>query len=412
MEDILFIVSASEADADTAQLVHRVLYESSSTYPQLSNIRSVQVPLQRSRLQDWSCWLAGEVVNQWLHLSATGMSVDEVMLKLGISEFENKTSSLLIALSAGGAGASLSSELLSQINLIRDQHSRLNYSYSELQQWLEQKNVELLDWLSPFPKTSSAEISLATGLDRVRFNAEALHIKTQLYFKEALVSWRQAGLSSTLQFLQTLGERLTQTYDGYDQQRQACKGKEESAWRAFNNLRAQLQQRSFLGKKRQVTFDAVLQGLLKAYSFKLEAEVYSQACQIVGKLRQEIYFLAVNFVQASDFLVRLRDEFIQNSPSEPLFAPLLKQSLIQHLEPIKFRREIESVLGYPLSDWGQLRRPQEAIIRQQILSQLTPICLEVYAECYASVVHLQTPNSQLESTHKNAEKSDSMNSLE
>jgi hypothetical protein len=410
VEDILFIVSSGQEDGGTAQLVHRVLQESSSTYPQLSNVRSVQIPLQRSRLQDWSCWLAAEVVNQWLNFSSKGIPVDEVIVKLGLAESENKTSPLLIHLNAGVSGVSLSSELLSRVSSIREQSNQLHCSPTEFQQWLEQKNTELSEWFSPIPKIPSSETSLHTGLERVRFNAEALNIKTQLHFKKALVSWRQAGLNSTLQFLQAFGERLTNIYAGYDKQRQIYKGKEDSAWRAFNNLCAQLQQRNFLSK-RQVTLDAVLRGLLKAYSFKLEAEIYSQACQIVGKLRQEIHLLAFEFVQANDFLKRLRNEFMKNSPSEPFFAPLLKQCLTQRLEPIKFRREIEGVLGCPLNHWGKLKRSQEAIIRQQILFRINPLCIEVYAQCYANIMSLQTPNPQPKSLDKNTETLDSMNFL-
>jgi hypothetical protein len=409
VEDILFIVSSGLEDEGTAQLAQRVLHESSSTYPQLSNVRSVQIPVQRSRLQDWSSWLAVEVVDQWLNFPSVGNSVDAVLENLGLTKSENKNSNLLVALNAGAGGASLSSELLWRINSIRDQYNQLNYSYAELQQWLEQRNIELSNWFSATSKNSASQDFLHTGLDRVQFNTEALQIKTKLYFKEALVSWRQAGLHLTLQFLQELGERLTNIYSDYNQQRQIYKIKEDSAWRAFNNLRTQLQQHSFISVKRSVPFDTVLQGLLKSYSFKLESEIYSQACRIVGKLRQETYLLSFEFKQSNDFLKKLKDEFIQNSPSEPFFAPLLKQSLSQNLDPIKFRREVEGMLGSPCNDWGRLRQSQEAIIRQQILSQLNPLSLEVYAKCYANLATLQTPNPQVERSHENA---DSLNPID
>jgi hypothetical protein len=411
VEDILFIISSSQEDGGTAQVVRRVLSESSRTYPQLANVRSVQISLQRSRLQNWSCWLAVEVVDQWLNFTSTGSSVDAVMANLGLAESENKPSNLLAALGAGVAGVSVASELQWHINSMRDQYNQLNYSHAELQQWLEQKNIELSDWFASTPQHSVPHNLPHTGLDRVQFNAEAVNIKTRLYFKEALVSWRQAGLHLTLEFLQALGERLTTLYADYDKQRQTYKIKEDSAWRAFNNLSTQLQQRSFISRKRAITFDAVLQGLLKAYSFKLEAEVYSQACQIVGKLRQEVYLLAFDFVQANDFLKRLKDEFRQNSSSEPFFAPLLKQSLTQRLDSIKFRREIESVLGTPLNRWGSLRQSQEAIIRQQIFTQLNPLCLEVYANCYSNLISLQVPNSQATHIHGSMNSLDSGNTL-
>jgi hypothetical protein len=110
--------------------------------------------------------------------------------------------------------------------------------------------------------------------------------------------------------------------------------------------------------------------------------------------------LAVELVQANDFLTRLREELTQSISSEPFFAPLLKQSLAQRLEPIKFRREIECALGYPLNHWGKLRRSQEATLRQQILSQLNPICLEIYAHCYIEIIDMKLHDSQLKSIDK------------
>ena len=403
MEKGLFIVSTGQTAVETARLAQRVLSSASSTYPQLANIRHLQVPLQPTKLQDWSAWLAVEVVDQWLDYSYMGVSVDLAMSKLGLATLENQSSVLLSTLNTGEPGVSLTAELSSRINAVRYRYSQEKGLRANWQQLLEQENIALSRWFSPPPKSAS-DGSARVGWERVQFNAEALQIKNQLYLKKVILSWRQAGLQTTLRFLQDFGERLTYIYTRYDRQRQIFSRKEASAWRAFNNLSAKLErqgsQGSFQTEKRQVTFDVVLQALLKTYAFKLEAEIYGQACQLVGRLRQEIHLLAFEFVQSSAFLGNIKSEFMQRSAEEPFFAPLLMQSLKQNLDSLKFRRQLEAAVNCPTYLWSSLRRPQKLMIRQQILSHLSPLCLEVYTQCYASLMSLQltdTPFDQASS---------------
>ena len=410
MEEGLFIVSTGQSAIETARLAQRVLSSASNTYPQLANIRHLQVPLQRSKLQDWSTWLAVEVVDQWLDYSYMGVSVDLALSKLGLATLENQSSVLLSTLNTGEPGISLTAELSSRINAVRYRYSHEKVLQTNWQQLLEQENIALSQWFSP-PQKSASDSSTRVGWERVQFNAEALQIKNQLYLKKVILSWRQAGLQTTLRFLQDLGERLTYVYSRYDRQRQIFSRKESSAWRAFNNLSAKLQRQGsiqghFQADKRQVTFDVVLQALLKAYTFKLEAEIYGQACQLVGRLRQETHLLAFEFVQSSAFLGNLKSEFMQSNLEEPFFAPLLMQSLTQNLDSLKLRRQIEAIVSCPAYLWSSLRRPQKLMIRQQILAQLYPLCLEVYTQCYASLMSLQLPEEPIEqsSSHLVAKK--------
>lgn len=396
MEDVLFITSSNQAETGTAQLAHHVLSEASRIYPQLANIRPLQITLQRSKLNEWSAWLAVEVIEQWLDCSSIDMSVDSVLMKLGLVYSKHQVSPLLTTLSSGTGGVFLASELSSKVSSIQYRYSHEKDAEKNWQALLEEENLALARWFSRLPKTTAADSSL-TGSERIEFNAKALQIKNQLYLKEAIVSWRQTGLHSALKVLKALGERLTTIYAEYDQQRQIFKRKEASAWRAFNNLSSRLQEQNFLPRKRPVTFDMVLQALLKAYSFKLEAEIYTQACQLVGRLRQEIHLLACEFVQANRFLNQLKQEFMENSFNEPFLAPVLMHVLMQKLNVLTLRRDLEAALGRPAYLWGGLRQFQKAIVRQQLLSQLNPLCLEVYAQCYTSLMSLQMPGSQLES---------------
>jgi hypothetical protein len=396
VQAILLISNSKQEDKSTIAVVNQVLSEASTAYPQLSSVRSCPLPLPIAKLQAWSCWLGAEVIEQWRYQPATETSVDAVLAKLSLIQPENQDSyALLTALNSGSAGTTLTSELATQITSIRHRYRQQKLSHADLQRWLELEIAAISTWFTEQPKTASLPTGTLTCLMQVQANADALREKMQLHLQEVLVAMRQSGLQVTLQLFKALGERLTGLYQFYEARRQTSLQREGSAWRAFYNLNAQLQQHTFLSRRRKVDVDAVLQGLLKAYSFKLEAEICTQACQLVGAIKQELHVQSTAMVQANTFLAQIQDRFSQQSGGEPLFAPLLKGYLTQRIDLSRLRREIEGMVGCSITQWGKLRQNQEALVRQQILARLTPLCLEVYAQCYANLIG-QNPEAQAE----------------
>lgn len=390
MQAFLLISTSSQEDENTITLLQQVLSEASTVYPQLSAIRSYPLPCSIAQLQDWSYWLATEVIDQWRYQPTTKPSLDSVITKLGLTPTDNsEMSPLLAALNSGIAGTSLSSELAAQITSLRHQYAQVKLPPTELQAWLDLKVATVSEWFALPAESAALPLETPTCLMQIEANADSQRAKIGLHLQEVLLTSRQSGLHYTLDFLKVLGEKLTSIYTDYEAQRQSYLRRETSAWRAFYNLSAQLQQRTFSPKRQQENFEAALQGLLKAYTFKLESELYTQACQLVGGLRQAIHLQAVAIVQANAFLVRLKNKFIQPGVGEPMFAPLLKHHLTQQVDLSKLRWEIEGHVGCPITQWGGLSQTQEAIVRQRLLAWLNPLCLEVYAQCYANLMNFE-----------------------
>ncbi|NJM64556.1 MAG: hypothetical protein HC851_02240 [Acaryochloris sp. RU_4_1] len=390
MQAFLLISSSNQEDKNIVTLLQHVLSEASTVYPQLSAIRAYALPCSIPQLQDWSYWLATEVIDQWRYQPTTKPSLDTVIAKLGLAPIDNgEMSPLLATLNSGIAGTSLSAELAAQITSLRHQYAQVKLSPTEVQAWLDLKMATLSEWFAPPANSASLPLETPTCLMQIEANADSQRAKIGLHLQEVLLTSRQSGLHYTLDFLKVLGEKLTSIYTDYEAQRQSYLRRETSAWRAFYNLSAQLQQRTFSPKRQQENFEAALQGLLKAYTFKLESELYTQACQLVGGLRQAIHLQAVAIVQANAFLVRLKNKFIQQSVSEPMFAPLLKHHLAQQVDLSKLRWEIEGQVGCPITQWGGLSQTQEAVVRQRLLAWLNPLCLEVYAQCYANLMNFE-----------------------
>ncbi len=384
-EAVLLMSSSTQAGESSTALLKRLLTDMRYDYPQLNNIHLSSIPLPLSKLADWNYWLAAEMIDQWRRLPAEGISVAGVMAEFGLLKVEGDTFPLLEMLDQGEQSVSISAELALRVAEIRHRHSQWQLFHPDLHQWLNQEVETLSKWFSQLPIPYSAQNSLGGCLAQLRVHAAAMQAKVRLRLPGVLSPLQQAGSHLALAFLKDLGETLTHRYEAYERKLEHCFKQENSAWRAFNSLSAQLQPRTFMSRRQPVEIEVVLQALFKAHQFKLEVEMYTQACQIVGGLRQQIHLYAAEIVQADALLVRIKSELLVNCPHEPILGPVLKKYLANRIDGLKLLRGIERLVGCPLNQWGQLRSGQQAVVQRQILAHLRPLCLEVYARGYAEL---------------------------
>ncbi len=387
-EAVLLTSSSTQEGESPTAFVKRLLADLRADYPQLGQIQLSSIPIPLTKLDAWSYWLAAEMIEQWRNLPAKGTAVEEVIAEFGLVRLEGEEIPLFDQLDQGEEKASISAELAMRIAGIRHRYSQWQLFHPDVQQWLKQEMETLSNWFNQLPIPDSSPAGSERCLAQLRVNAKAIQSKARLQLKEKLLPLRQAGSRSALEFLKNLGERLTHIYEDYETQLQQCFKQENSAWRAFNSLSAQLQQRTFLPRRQPVEIEAILQALFKAHQFKLDVEMYTQACQIVGGLRQQIYLYAAEIVQADALLSRMRAELLLNCPHEPVFGPVLKKSLATRVDGLKLLRGIERLVGCPLNQCGKLRSGQQALIQRQMLAHLRPLCLEVYARGYAEITSL------------------------
>lgn len=391
------LVSLGERSEETIALVHRLISEARTTYPQLSELNFLSIPLPIPQLETWTYWLAAQSVAKWRDMPVESISTEAIASELGL-ENTDTTHPLISALDKTATGTSLSAELAARLQLIGEQQNQRQLSNSNLHKWLEQEVAGLSDWFSPPQKTETLfSESGVCCLSKLQTNAAALRSRTRLQLQELFVPLRHSGPRAILQLLKELGETFTSVCANYEAKRQNCLRREGAAWRAYYSLSAQLEHRSLIPRRRKVEREALLQAISKASNFKLEAEIYTLAGQVVGSLRQQTHVHAVSLAQADALLANLQSFFIQRCPTEPIFAPILKQYLAERVDISKLRRKIEVLVGCSLNQWGSLKSAQQVILREQILTQIRPLCIEIYAECYRSLINL-SPEIQNAST--------------
>jgi hypothetical protein len=52
---------------------------------------------------------------------------------------------------------------------------------------------------------------------------------------------------------------------------------------------------------------------------------------------------------------------------------------------VDLRRDLEQWTGHPLEEWGITTTLQHELLREQILTQVRPVCLDVYGECCTAI---------------------------
>lgn len=391
------MVSLGARSEETIALARNLICAASNDYPQLSEVNFLPIPLPVPQLETWTYYLAAQTVAKWRDTAGENISIEAIAKDLGIVDIET-TQPLIAALDKNATGSSLSAELAARLQLQQVHQQQL--SNSSLHQWLEQEVASLSDWFVPsaqkIDKTSAFSNSESSVgcLSQLQTNADTIASKTRLQLQEFFVSLRQSGLRSLLKMLKNLGETLTSTCANYEAQRQNCLRREGAAWRAYYSLSAQLENRTLIPRQRKVEREALLQAISKACNFKLEAEIYTLAAQIVGSLRQQTHTYAVTLAQADALLASLQNSFVKHCTTEPIFASILKQYLADRVDLSKLRRKIEVLVGSPLNQWGSLKSAQQALLREQILAYMRPICIEIYAECYRSLINI-SPEVQI-----------------
>lgn len=384
---------------ESFSLLRHLVSEASASYPELSQLRFMHIPLPVSRLESWSYWLAGQVVGQWRDQPVEGRSIASIIAELGLSSAESRASSLLDTLDTMATDTSLSLQLTMRVQSLREQQRQLKLTPSRREQWLDKEADMLAQWfteLSPVRYRPSQSPTLANGvLAQLQSNVLALRSKVQHQLQGCFIRLQRPGSQALVQWLSALAETLDSIRADYEAQRQDNLRRESSAWRAYCTLRAPLEKHKWrLSGESRLDWEAILRALGMAYDFKLGSELYTQAAQLIGELAAETRLYAASVTQVDVMLAHLQGWFTEQGSVEPLFAPLLKESLTERVNPAQLRGELESWVGCAISHWGALESSKTAALCEQILTRTRPLCLEVYTECCRSLLNLDPPTRQ------------------
>ena len=396
------LISLDGKGEESFSLVRRLVSEASATYPQLLQLRFMNITLPDSRLENWSYWLAAEVVGQWRDLPVEDDFLAAIVNELRLSSAESRTS-LLDALDQTATDTPLTLQLTMRFQSLRERQRQQKLAPSHWQKWLEQEVAGLAEWfnqLSPVDSGLSQFPTEESGcLAQLQSNLLALRSKVQQQLQDCFVQLQRSGSRTFLRCLGSLGEALDSIRADYEAQRQDHLRRESSAWRAYYTLSAPLEERKWRWfSQGRLDWEAVLRALATAYDFKLRAEMYTQVAQLVGELAQQTRLYAALIMREDAMLASLQDWFTERGSVEPLFVPLLKHSLAEQVNPAQLRSELESCVSRTFDQWDALESTQSATLCEQILARTRPLCLEVYAECCRCLLNLDLRDSQTQMT--------------
>jgi hypothetical protein len=381
--EAIALISLGGKEESIFSLVQSLVSEASVKYPQLSHLRFVHVPLPIAKLESWSYYLAAQLVAQWRELPLTKHSVD-VVRELGLSNAESRDS-FFTALNGTTLSTPLTTQLTVRIESLKQ--PRQQQRVSEQRLWLERETTQLAQWFTSPTEENSCSAQL-------QFNVIALRTKILGQLQGYFDQMQLVGSRSLLMWLNSLSESFDGIRANYEAQRQDSLRRESSAWRAYYNLNPQIEGNWRLFDRDRLDWQAILSALTTAYNFKLKAEIYTQAAQLVGELAQKTRLYA-NSVQDIDALfARMQNYFSDRGAVESLFLPLLKNFLAERVNIMQLRAEIENWAGCQCDRWHTLESSHTTALREQILLRIRPLCLEVYAECCRCVLNLEFTNRQ------------------
>ncbi|MBV9385831.1 MAG: hypothetical protein JOZ78_05315 [Chroococcidiopsidaceae cyanobacterium CP_BM_ER_R8_30] len=344
------------------------------------------------RLQTWACWLAAETIVQWREMPVEDLSVAAIVTELGLISVESMAP-LLFALQKTATDTSLSEELSLRVQALHERLQRKKLQPRSCQrEWWEKEVAGLAQWFTQLTPTSSlpSHFPAATSgcLAQLHSNILVLRIQSQTKLRESLAGLWQAGSQSVLKKLRSLSEVLHIVQANYEAQRQDCLRRESSAWQAYYTLSMKLAERNWLLSSRNTDWEAALRALAIAYKFKLEAEVYTLASQLVSDLLQQTQAYTVQIAQTDAMLASLQGWFTERCVTKPIFIPLLRDYLTERVNPVQLRRQLEGWAGHSLNQWGISESVQIEALREQLLSRLRPLSLKIYTECCQSALTL------------------------
>jgi hypothetical protein len=393
------LLSSGKSGEQDIALVRRLATDASARYPQLLNLRFTPISLPLERLENWAHLMAADAIRQWRTRSSEEDPAIAVFLaELGLARADG-TVPLLDELRQAGTDTPLKQELNDRIQDLHTQLSQGTVAASNIQAWLEQEVAKLSDWFAQVPLDTSVLFGSpadAAGCSiKLQLYAPTLHTKTLEKLKTCFTLLRRLGSKVILQQLGLLTQSFQEIRADYEVQRRESLRRENSAWRAYDNLTTQPTPKWSLAKRVQFDWKATLRALNLAYCCKLEAETYALASQLVGDLIQQTHRYSVALHQTDTLLAHLQKWFLEHCPLESTFPSLLRSFLAERLNPLDLRRELEQWTGHPLEQWGITATLKPELLREQILARVRPVCLDVYGECCTAIALDAIPPTDL-----------------
>ena len=344
---------------------------------------------QNFKLAPLTYCLAKELLFQWCKQPIReSVSVTDIIESLGI-KLKQDRSKIIAFLEKTSKNTTLSSELSSKIEQLQAQQTTDRLTYSTLE--LHQAANTIENWFQ-----SPNDSHLFNSLTDLPTNVKFLHAHILKTIRDRLTCLLQnAGTEPLLKFLQELEFSLQNAAEEYDQVQHNYLFKKNSAWRAYNKLISKLDTEK---NQKQENWEAAWNALKLTYKFKLQAQIYHSANQLVTQSLEQIQMYSKILAETHKLLENLQVWFTEQSSLQSVLLPSFLVHLANEVDFDRLRNQFEVQTGHFLNQWGVSASVSEELLKEKIIAFVTPIALQLYVNSCRQALSLPFSKSIDESS--------------
>lgn len=352
---------------------------------ELNNLRVVEISKNRhkpkSRVYFLSHLLAIQAIDYWLEQAKYPIDVQEALKFLGlrISDDPNELELLNFLQSSDSKKVGdLSQELELRIKKFYEIYKfDANCSDSLIDLFEEAENYlnELYICTNPW----GCHLALKT-------NHQNLRRELSDRFKKLVSFWKTASVQNSLDFLKEIDSFLLSLEDKYQQEQEKYLDKKNACLRTYTRFLSAIREKDHqndLGKLHN-NFSIAKQSLLNLYKFKIKAETYSLAAQVLNSLiRINQMYIAV-LEESYEFLTQIKADFLTqvNLEKSNLFLLLVADKITNQVNLGNLQKKVEIKLGHSLPTWKRYTGITVNDVQKALIEEVQPIAKKICLDTY------------------------------
>lgn len=338
--------------------------------------------------ENWVCWIAAKVVEDWRDLNPNSISPEIVTIEINLSRATEET--ILNHLDKYNNSKLLSVEIVVRIAQMIEAIKKVNNFLSlNLKEKLDEQVRELVDWFEQNSASSSyVPPANLSPKERIHLKKQELSSQRRAQLERTYLKLKNLGSRALLNWMNKLDELLVESLDYYEQKRSECQKNEDSSRKAYYTLIKDLNK----VYRFQTDWQTIKLGLNSYFTWKLKIEWYYQICRLLDEAREQVRGYIDLAIGWDEYLENLQNWFRSQCLQEPLFAPMLEKHR-HDLDAVRLLRELEKAVGFSFNKWLSLNPEQNKLLKQQLILKLQPFCSDLYKEYCQQLKNVNT-NSQ------------------
>lgn len=400
----------------------------------VTSSKIIELPRQKQKNTAYyvTCLLAAEAISYWLKPKKYPLQRHQVLKLLGIKaeakkfNDDNGEEELIGFLEKQISKKSKSlAKYGEEINLLDDVKKSDSYRVGSLQNELKlrldklytdypveidvvEAVTEYFDFMENYLDSWYADESRSETFISLRrqLRDNSLILKSRLYtrLEDIILYGQKSSLKGSLNFLEELASIFRELEQEYVKESARYIEKENGCLRTYKRSLSKLKVREdgdsdndlegllygvyrvFKLKEKLPYYQKLMENfkiaknnLVNLYEFKIEAEAYSQAIQVIKRLDSNNQTCIDQLKSSEKFLREMREDFLAEIKMEKdnILLPFLLDDVSNSLNPSILLKSVEEKVASPLLIWGSHRRIDQKMVSLALREELEPIAQKI-----------------------------------